>query len=158
MKCPCEDRHEARQQVLQVRCLGFRVVQSEEYLGLGFAHLVIGLIQRQPRDQYQLLPWRRETARQRPIEQRVEFAENLANLAGRQIQPGQTAALIGHLLQELVERAQAAGGGRRDPEQGANLRRIVRTLPQQGAELPVQPIGEGPDGRSEAGASGGARR
>ena len=146
MKCPCQDRHQARQQVLQVRCLGFRMVQPEEYLGLGLAHLVIGLIQRQPRDQYQLLPCRRETARERPIQQRVEFAENLADLARRQIQPGQTPALIRHLLQELVERAQAAGGRRRDPEQRANLRGIVGTLPQQGAELPVQPVGERPDG------------
>ena len=106
----------------------------------------------------QLLPWRRETARERPIEQRVEFAENLADLAGRQIQPGQAAALIRHLLQELVERAQAAGGRRRDPEERANLHGIVRTLPQQGAELPVQPVGERPDGAQTAGASGGARR
>ena len=146
VKRPCEDRDKARQQVLQIRCLGFRVVQSEEYLGLGLAHLIIGLIQRQARDQYQLLPWRRETARERPIEQRVEFAQNLADLARRQVQPGQAAALIRHLLQELVERAQAAGGSRRDPKEGANLRGIVRTLPQQGAELPVQPIGERPDG------------
>ena len=93
-----------------------------------------------------MLPWRRETAPERPIQQCVEFAENLAGLARRQIQPGQTAPLIRHLLQELVERAQAAGSGWRNPEEGANLRCIVRTLPQHGAELPVQPIGEGSDG------------
>jgi len=40
-----------------------------------------------------LLPWRRETAGERPVQQRIEFAETLANLAGRQIQTGQAAAL-----------------------------------------------------------------
>ena len=34
-------------------------------------------------------------------------------------------------------------------EEGANLQRIVRTLAQHGAELPVEAIGEGPDGAQQ---------
>ena len=75
------------------------------------------------------------------IERGAEFAEDLADLREGEIQAGQAASLIFHLLQELVERAQAAGGGRRDGEERANLQGIVRTLAQDGAKLPVEAIG-----------------
>ncbi|HEY4972578.1 MAG TPA: hypothetical protein VII41_03155, partial [Steroidobacteraceae bacterium] len=75
-----EDRHQASQQVLQANGFGFRMVEPEERLGLGFAHLVVGPIQYQAGDQLQLLPRRRERAAQRRIEQTAEFAEKLADL------------------------------------------------------------------------------
>src|ERR1039457_139609 len=136
-----EDSHQAHQQVLETGGFGFRVVEPKKRLGLSFAYLVIRLIQRQSRDQLQLLPRRREAAGEGMIEQRAEFAENLADLTQREVQPGQAAAMVFHLLTELLERAQPAGGGRRDAAECANLQGIVRTLAQKTAELPVETVG-----------------
>ena len=122
------------------------MVEAEERLGFGLAHLEVSLIQGQACDQLQLLAGRGKGAFQRRIEHGAEFDEDLADLREGKIEAGQAASLIFHLLEELVEGAQAAGGGRRDAEERANLQGIVRTLAQDGAKLPVEAIGEGPDG------------
>src|SRR5260370_13937828 len=125
------------------------MVEPEKRLGLGFAHLEVSLIQGQPRDQLQLVPGWRKGGFQGQVERGTEFGEDLADRRERKVQAGQAASLIFHLLEKLVERTQAAGSGRRDSEERANLQGIVRTLAQDGAKLPVEAIGEGPYGAQQ---------
>ncbi len=121
------------------------MVEPEERLGLGLAHLVVGLMQGKPRDQLQLFAGRRVAARQFPVEKRAEFGESPDDFRKWNIQPRQALSLILHLLHELVERAQAAGAGGRDCEERADLHGVIGTVAQEGAELPVQTVGKRPD-------------
>ena len=129
VKRPGEDRHQARQQVVQARGLGFRMVQPEERLGLGFAYLVVGLIQHQPRDQLQLLPGGAKLPAERPVQQRAEFAENLADLAREADSAGPGGgpdmSTCSRNWSSVRKRLAAAGV---IAEQRANLRGIVRAM------------------------------
>jgi hypothetical protein len=144
-----EHVHEAGQQVFPSNGFGFRMVEAEKRLGFGLPHLEVSLIQGEARDQLRLFAGRCKGTSQGQIERCAELSEDLADLGEGKIQAGQAAPLIFHLLQELVERTQAAGGGRRDAEERADLQGIVGTLAQDGAKLPVEAIGEGPDGAQQ---------
>jgi len=48
-----------------------------------------------------------------------------------------------------VTNCNCSRAGRRDRQERAHLRGVVRTLAQYGTELPVEAIGEGPDGAQQ---------
>ena len=122
------------------------MVEAEERLGLGLADLVEGLMERQRGCQIELFPGGSEPAREFGGHQIAEFGERVTDLARRQIEFGQAAAIVFHVLQEPMERTHTGSGGRGDGQQGPDLRRIVGTLAEQLAELPIQAVGEGSDG------------
>ena len=97
-----KDSHQALQEVLKADRLRFRMINPEERLRLGFANLVVRLMQGKPGDKLQLFPRGRVAAREFPVEHRIEFAESSHHFQERKIQPGQPPSLIRHLLDELV--------------------------------------------------------
>ena len=147
------------EQVVQIHRFGFGVVEAEERLGLRLADLVVGLMERQRGCQIELFPCGSEPAGEFGGHQIAEFGERVTDLARRQIEFGQAAAIVFHLLQELGERTHPGSGGRSDGQQSPDLRRIVRTDAEQLAPLPVQAGGKRCDGAQHLAdmAAGGGR-
>ena len=94
----------------------------------------------------QLLPRRLEAAGEHRVEQAAELPQDFVHRGRRNVQLGQAAAVVFHLLQELGERAETGSGGGGDGQEGSDLQGIIAALAKQRGKAAIQAAGRGSDG------------
>ena len=142
---------EPPQQFFQIARFQLDAEQLVKRLRFRFADLIIGVVQRQNDAKMQLLadPLKvgvlvRQQRHQQRRQQLIVFLQRFQNRAGRQIQLGQTASVILHLLDEMQRsfplRQNARRRSRRDLRQRRSLLGLKRQRAQAAQELAVDLI------------------